>query len=377
MPSRQTSRRILGLASAGPGRRSGSLRRVIVAVFALIILIGGGLAYALSRVDLQQSLGGVVAGQLDSRASNDGRAIHFTIRPGESTSAIASRLESAGLIDSASNFRLLSRMRGADGQLKAGEYELRANMTSGEILDALRANSGGTSFTVPEGWRAAEIADALDKRGLAKRDDFLTAARASDYSNDFLANRPEGASLEGYLFPDTQQFLPGTSARAIVQAMLDDFGRRFTPEMRSQAASRGLTINQVVILASIIERETVVPEERPLVAGVINNRLQKNMRLQTDATVQFAILGPDPAPQLSGYWKRGLTVLDLQFDSPYNTYRIAGLPIGPIANPGLASLKAALAPTPSDYLYFVAKPDGSHAFARTLKEHNDNVAKYQ
>jgi UPF0755 protein len=158
--------------------------------------------------------------------------------------------------------------------------------------------------------------------------------------------------------------------------MLDNFDRRFAPEMRAEATRRGLTIHQVVTLAAIVEREAVVAAERPRIAGVFLNRLQRGMKLQADPTVQYAVAGPSPSRLAESYWKQGLTPLDLGVDSPYNTYRYDGLPPGPIANPGLASIRAVLEPEQTDYLYFVAKPDGSHAFARTLREHDDNVARY-
>ena len=353
------------------------MRRVLLAVVVLSLVFGASLAYLAGRSDVRQVAASFLADQLDGPASGDGRAVRFVVRPGESASEIASSLEAAGLVRSAWSFRILARLRGGEGQLRAGEYVLRPNMTSGEILEALRTGGEAGGFTIPEGWRAAEIADALGRRSLAKRDDFLAVVRAGDFGADFLGSRPPGASLEGYLFPDTYQILPGTPVRDVVQLMLDDFGRRVTPEMRARGAARGLTLHQVVVLASIVEREAVVADERSVIAAVFLNRLQKGMRLQADATVQYAAVGPDPAALPGGYWKHGLSELDLGIDSPYNTYRYAGLPPGPIANPGLASIRAVLEPTQTDYLYFVARPDGSHAFARTLKEHDENVARYQ
>ncbi len=354
------------------------MRRVLLAILGISLAFGASLAYVAGRSDARQAIADLVVQQLDTRASDDARTVRFTVQPGESGAEIASRLEEAGLIRSAWSFRVLARLRGAAGQLRAGEYALRANMTSGEILEALQSGKDSVGgFTVPEGWRAAETADALEKRGLARRDEFLALVRSGDFQADFLASRPPGASLEGYLFPDTYEILPGATAREIVQQMLDDFGRRVTPDVRARAAERGLTLHQVVTLASVVEREAVAADERPVIAGVFLNRLQKGMKLQADATVQYAVVGPDPRALAEGYWKRGLTQLDLGVDSPYNTYRYAGLPPGPIANPGLASIRAVLEPQQTDYLYFVARPDGTHAFARTLKEHEQNVARYQ
>jgi len=159
--------------------------------------------------------------------------------------------------------------------------------------------------------------------------------------------------------------------------MVEQFERRFTPEMREKAQRLGMSIHQVVTLASIIEREAVIPSERPLMAGVFYNRLKDGMSLDADPTVQYALASASPESRKKyGWWKTSLTAEDLQIDSPYNSYRNPGLPPGPICNPGLASLEAALEPAATEDLYFVARPDGSHAFARTLEEHNENVARY-
>lgn len=352
------------------------MRYAILALIVVSLVFGIALAYAAGRADVRQAVAAFVADRLDDPVSDDARTVRFVVRPGESGAEIAANLERAGLVRSAWSFRLVARLRGAQGDLRAGEYELRPNMASGEIVEILRSGSDNR-FTVLEGWRLAEIADALERRGLAKRDEFLALARSGDFEGEFLRSRPPGASLEGYLFPDTQEILPGTPTREIVQLMLDNFGRRFTTEMRDVAAQRGLTVHQVVTLASVVEREAAVADERPLIAGVLFNRMRRGMKLQIDATVQYAAAGVEPSYSPAGYWKKGLTQADLAVDSPYNTYRYAGLPPGPIANPGLASIRAVLEPAETDYLYFVAKPDGSHAFARTLKEHNENVARYQ
>ena len=352
------------------------MRRVLLAILALAIVAGIGVGLLVGSPSFRQNASAALAERLDVRASDDARPTRFSVRSGESTASIAARLEGARLVDSALGFRLLARLRGADGQLQAGEYVLRANMTSGEIIAALSGGGNAGGFTIPEGWRAAEIADLLDRRGLLQRDEFLGLVREGTFENDFLQGRPAGASLEGYLFPDTYQFLPGTPAREVVQAMLDDFGRRLTPELRAKARARGLSLHEILTLASIVEREAVLPEERPIIAGVFYNRIEKDMLIQADATVQFAVAGPNPASITGGYWKRGLTQLDLGAESPYNTYRQRGLPPGPICSPGLDAIRAAIEPETTDYLYFVAKSDGSHVFARTLKEHNENVARY-
>ena len=221
----------------------------------------------------------------------------------------------------------------------------------------------------------ADIADSLDSRGIATREAFLSAA-AGDFDADFLRERPPGSTLEGYLFPDTYQVLPGATPRQVLQLMLTAFGERFTPELRAESAKVGLTPHQVVTLASIVEREAVAADERPLIAGVFLQRLKRGLKLQADPTVQFALAGVNPPRRSQGYWKAPLSSADVTINSPYNTYVIDGLPPGPIGNPGLAAIRAVLEAPSTDYLYFVARPDGRHAFARTYKEHEENVARY-
>jgi UPF0755 protein len=233
-------------------------------------------------------------------------------------------------------------------------------------------------ITIPEGWRAEQIADRVSARGVGTLEAFMALVREGKSDSIFLSSRPAGASLEGYLFPDSYRTDAKTTPESIEKRMVAQFEAKFTLDMKAEAAARGMSINQIVTLASIIEREAVVPSERPIMAGVFYNRLDDGMKLDTDPTVQYAVANADPVSrQKYGWWKTDLTLDDLAIDSPYNTYKYPGLPPGPICNPGLASLQAAVDPAPSDFLYFVAKPDGSHAFAKTLGEHNANVAQYR
>jgi UPF0755 protein len=194
--------------------------------------------------------------------------------------------------------------------------------------------------------------------------------------DEIAATLPEGANLQGYLFPDTYILPVGATADELVLLMLETFLARFTPELREQAASHGLNMHQAVTLAAIVEREAAVPEERPVIAGVFYNRLEAADLLQTDPTVQYSVAELDPlSVQTYGWWKQELTVEDLAIDSPYNTYKYPGLPPGPITNPGLAPLEAVANPAETDYYYFVADAktgDGSHLFAVTLEEHEAN-----
>ena len=312
-------------------------------------------------------------GDIERPASDDPTPVTFVVEPGETAGTIAARLEQLGLVSDGELFRLYIRHRGLDAHLEAGEYQLRANMTMAEIAEALQhGRPEETVVTIPEGWRMEQIAEMLSERTSIDGDEFLALAREGTFERDFLRDRPEGASLEGYLFPDTYRLPAQPSALDLIERMLDNFGRRFTPEMRQAAAERGMTIHEVVTLASIVEREAVIPEERPLIASVFLNRLAKGMTLDADPTVQYAL-----GRQGEAWWKKPLLYQDLEVDSPYNTYKNAGLPPGPICNPGLDSIQAVLWPAETDYLYFVATGDGSHAFAETMEEHLRNQERYQ
>ncbi len=286
------------------------------------------------------------------------------IAPGASGRTIAHQLAVAGVIRSESAFRLLHYAR-RGLKLRAGEYAFTQPANSVAVLERIvRGDSITRTLVIPEGYNMFEIAQAVAATGLGKASDFLAIA-AQDPSLIRQLD-PQATSLEGYLFPDTYHFTRTQSMHDIVAAMV----RRFQKE----AAALGLTENvrRTVILASIVEKETAVPEERPLVAGVYTNRLQKNMLLGADPTVIYAA-------ELARRYRGVIHQSDLDSDSPYNTYRHAGLPPGPIANPGSAALQAAMHPAPTKDLYFVAEGNGSgrHRFSATLQEHERNVAAYR
>lgn len=322
-----------------------------------------------------------VLASTDTPAEPANRTVHdFTVRPGDSAASVGERLQAAGLIKNALAFRLLADGKGVAGALSAGNFELSPSMKPSEILDVLASGKvkAGPMMTIPEGWRAEEIAERVAAKGLGSADQFMSFVKTGTVDLPVVSSRPSGATLEGYLFPDSYGIDAKTSAESVGRRMVQQFDSRFTQEMRQKTESRSMTVHQVVILGSIIEREAVMPSERPTMAGVFYNRLRLGMNLDTDPTVQYAVATVNPASQEKyGWWKTDLTQQDLETDSPYNTYKYPGLPPGPICNPGLASLAAALDPESNDFLYFVAKPDGSHAFARTLAEHNDNVARYR
>ncbi len=305
-----------------------------------------------------------------------GAAIVVSVEPGDSPSQIADTLERAAVIDSGTRFRVLSQLMGFDRLLQAGVYDLQEDMPVLDVLYRLRNGVVTTRFvTVVEGWQLAEIADAVAAEGI-DRDDFLAAAASLDYDFPFVGQIPAGESLQGYLYPATYPLRTGDDGRAVVRAMLDAFDTNVADDLATQAATVGLTLHEVVTLASIIEREAVVPEEKPIMAQVFFSRLLIGLPLQADPTVQFALAeaGADTGP--GTYWKTPLTTEDLAFDSPYNTYVYFGLPPGPIASPGADSIAAVINPSETNYLFFVARSDGSHAFAETLAEHNANVDLY-
>lgn len=336
----------------------------------------------------QQTLGGIEGivlgaylrvrqGDLQQPAGDDDTPLDFTVEPGESIASIASRLQQAGLIRDAGLFRNYVRYMGLDAGIQAGHFTLRKTMTIPEIAKALGyAAADELVFRIIEGWRLEQIAEAISatlKPAGAQIDpqEFLTLARTGAFDYDFLQDRPAGATLEGFLFPDTYRLDRGTTARALIEKMLANFGARVTPELRQGIAQQGLNLYQGVIIASIVEREAVIPEERPLIASVYLNRLKIGMKLDADPTVQYAL---GYQKDTGEWWKRPLLLADLEMDSPYNTYRHPGLPPGPIANPGLDAIRAVAHPAETDFLYFQADCDGSgrHRFARTIEEHFAN-----
>ncbi len=298
--------------------------------------------------------------------------IPFAVTPGESVRSVGDRLHELGLIRDPGLFVMLARHLQVDGAIVAGRYGLSPNMSAAEILGILH---GGqvleTSVTLPEGWRMEQVAERLAAEGVVGGSDFLRAASSERFDFQFLTGRPSGATLEGFLFPDTYRFSANLDARVVIDRILENFDRRVSAEVRQDALASGLSLYEVLTLASLVERETVLAEERSLIAGVYLNRLQQGMLLEADSTVQYALEFD------RGVWWPAITLEELRaVDSPYNTYLHLGLPPGPIANPGLASILAVVHPSETPYLYYYAKGDGSHAFAVTFEEHLANQALY-
>jgi len=298
---------------------------------------------------------------MDARAEDQ----LFTVASGQGLKKTASLLEQKGLISDALYFTLLARIDKKDKLLKAGEYFLSTSMTPREILGQMvQGRVHLYRLTIPEGFNLVQIADAVAEAGLAPAESFLDTTRDPNTAKRLGI---AAQTLEGYLFPDTYYFPRGLDSYAIIDTMVQQFRAAFAPHWEERAQALHMTLHEVVTLASIIEKETGAAEERPLISSVFHNRLKKGMRLETDPTVIYGI------PDFDG----NLTRKHLETYTPYNTYKIKGLPPGPIANPGAQALEAALFPAESDYLFFVSKKNGTHQFSTTIQEHNAAVRKYQ
>lgn len=336
-----------------PGK---TLVRVGFGVFIIICLTGvSGLAYLAS-----------------SPLPEGSEPAPVVVVPGASTGQVADLLASAGVIRSPLLFRVVARLMKADGRIQSGEYVFQPGINVRDALDILvKGKVVYHPFTVREGLALEDIAALVEEKSFGSKDKFLEAASDLSLAPDFVPHdylKSAKYPLEGYLFPDTYYIRKGMTERDLVVMMTQRFLEVFTEELQEKAASMGLSPHEAATLSAIVEREAQAPDERPIIAAVYLNRLKIGMKLDADPTVLYALGKPPDALVL---WK------DLEVDSPYNTYRNPGLPPGPIGNFGKASLEAVLNPEDVDFLYFVAKNDGTHAFARTLSEHNANRALYQ
>lgn len=331
-----------------PSARQRRLRAVLVALAVTVIV--GVLAT------------GVAAWALLFRPATDiepGTPVQVEVPAGAGTADIAGVLAEKGVVSNPNMFRLQSRQAGADGKLRAGVYELSTGMPYDLVITKLMAGPPikYVTVTIPEGFTLDQIAARLEKQVGIPSKEFLAIAKGG--AKTLVAERPylKGVYkglLEGYLFPKTYRFREGTDARGAIDIMLDQFEKEIAQVDLDGAEARGDSLTEVVIMASMIERETRVDTERALVSSVIHNRLQKGMRLEIDATIEYVLPGN----------RFRLKYSDLKIDSPYNTYRVKGLPAGPISNPGLESLKAAAAPADTDFIYYVLTgKDGTHTFA--------------
>ena len=290
------------------------------------------------------------------------------VRPNSSLKEICKTLQDEKIISNATYFNLYVRWKGASTKIKSGELRFYTNAKPKEVLNILiKGHPVLYPVTVPEGFNIYQVADRLSEAQLVDKKKFLDACIDKEFIESL---KITGSSVEGYLFPDTYAFSKYLGEKLIIKRMVDRFHEVFTPELEKKAKQLQLSKKEVIVLASIVEKETGAAFERPLIASVFHNRLKKGMKIQSDPTVIY------------GMWERysgNLTKTDLQERTPYNTYTIYGLPVGPIANPGRDSIKAVLLPAKTDYLYFVAKNDesGTHIFSKNLKEHNAAVNKHQ
>ena len=325
----------------------------------------------------------VLLAQVDSintPLSSDSGLVPLTIDEGETAESVAQKLRDAGLIQDTQLFRQLLQYNGIDTQLVAGDYQLRRNMTMKEIAGALyRGRSAQMKVTVPAGMRMEQLADNLTAADIMDGRQFLRyAQRSMLIDHPLLAGRPPGQSLEGYLFPDAYLIADYATPQDLIMGMLNNMAGKLPPNALDLAQQQGLTFYEAITLASIVEREAVLAEERPIIASVFLNRLRSEIPLQADPTVQYA-MGYQPGSEQ--WWKTPVSLDEYEtVDSPYNTYLHSGLPPGPIASPGLASIMAVLYPAQTDYLFFVCRyPNcaaGEHVFAATYEEHLQNVAAY-
>ena len=332
------------------------MKRLVTWILILVLLLAG-------FVTLR-----IVLAEVSPFKGYEGPEQFVDIPQGSGPASIGRRLSDAGVIRDTLGFRYEIVRSGLGRHLQAGEYRFDSPMTVKEVVAKI---ARGEVYLIPitfrEGLTIRDMAALFEAKGLGTAADFSSLAADAQLIRPL---DPAAKDLEGYLFPSTYAMSRHATAAQLVPRMVAGFEKALTPEIRSAAEARGLSVRALVTLASIVEKETGKPEERPLVAAVYSNRLKIGMALQCDPTVIYAL-------QRADRYNGNLTRENLQFDSPYNTYRYAGLPPGPIANPGAASLEAAAHPASVPYLYFVARGDGSHAFATNLEEHNRNVDEFQ
>jgi UPF0755 protein len=317
----------------------------------------------------------VQSDSINASVSDDPSPVPFTVDIGETAVSISNKLAEQNLITDPDLFRLFLRYNGLDASLEAGDYELRRNMNMRDIAEALqKASFEEVTITIPEGWRAEQIAEMLTAEGIMDGAVFLATVRQGvGVEHPLLADRPAGASYEGYLFPDTYRLPVNATPEDLISRMLNNMAAKIPANALDLAAAQGYSFHEILTIASIIEREAVVPAERPTIASVYLNRLAQGMPLQADPTVQYAMGYQTDTGQ---WWKTPVTLEEYsQVNSPYNTYLNYGIPPGPIANPGVSSILAALQPEQTTYLFFMGcVGEGAHLFATDFETHQQNVA---
>jgi UPF0755 protein len=313
---------------------------------------------------------------LSTPVSDSTEQVIFEVRPGESFKVIARHLEEQKLVSSASKIEYYARLSHQAGRVRVGEYALRRNFKPREIMAVLASgHSIEYAVTVSEGLNRFEIADIFEKQKVSSRADFLALTTDKSLIKDLLGKdlaSKDLFSLEGYLFPETYHITKYTGAKGLVRMMVERFKENYAKAQGLPGWNKhGLTDEQILTLASIVEKETGAPEERPVIASVFYNRLKKRMPLQTDPTIIYGLW------LSTGAWNRNLSRADLQTPGPYNSYTNMGLPPGPISNPGFEALKAVGLPAESEYLFFVSRNNGTHVFSKEYSEHQQAVSDFQ
>jgi UPF0755 protein len=328
-----------------------------ILILVVLVAVAGGLAvyFGVSRVH-------------EPYRGYDTADVFVDVPAGAGPATIGQRLVAAGVVRDELTFRGAVWLSGHARDLKAGEYQFAEPMTALEVIDKIaRGDVYRRRITFREGLTIPEMAAVFEQSGFGTAAAFTQAASDATLISEL---DPAARNLEGYLFPETYSLPRETPASVLIEQMVGLFHKALTPAIREGITAQGLSIREAVTVASLVEKETAVAGERPLVAAVYLNRKRIGMPMQADPTVIYAL-------QLAGRYDGNIRRADLQFDSPYNTYRYPGLPPGPIASPGRAALEAVAQPADADYLYFVSRNDGSHVFSRTLAEHNRNVREWQ
>jgi UPF0755 protein len=305
---------------------------------------------------------------VNSAPGSGAQTVVYEVVPGTSFRTVAQKLEAQGIVTSAWKLRLLGKITGLSSRMKRGEYALDQGLRPTQVLEILASGKSITHpLTVPEGWNMYDIAAEYEKKGFGSAAQFLSACREPMFIRSLIGET--AGSLEGYLYPETYMITKYTSAKELIGQMVKNFLKVYGE--LTQGLKPELSRQQIVTLASIVERETGAPEERPLIASIFFNRLHKGMRLQSDPTILYGIL------EQTGQMKMNITRADIMAPTPYNTYTVAALPKGPIANPGREALAAVLKPAQSQYFYFVSRNDGTHIFSTTYEAHSAMVRKFQ
>jgi UPF0755 protein len=331
------------------------LKKILLPTAIIVVLLVAGIAAFL--LHLQH--------YAQTSSSPEAADTVISIPAGQSFSQTTAALAKAGIIKHPTKFKIIARLKGYDKKLQAGEYTLSAILSPAQVLQKMVDGDVRLyRLTVPEGLSLNQIAELADEVGLAAKSDFIAAATSAQFAHQQGLN---AETFEGYLFPETYFFPKNTPVKTIIATMVNRFRQIFGSDWQKRAEQLGFSTHQIVILASIIEKETGAPFERPIISSVFHNRLNRKMRLESDPTVIYGIENFD------GNLKRK----HLETPTPYNTYKRSGLPAGPIANPGKASLQAALYPADTKFIYFVSKKDHTHQFSTNFKDHQRAVQKYQ